>query len=101
MKTVSGTKLIWQWNGKNSPVFLLFLPAGLPIKSLIAEFIKEFNEALKLGVNNIDAVVEKFGETGIITGIVLKNYLTENIDYNFDDDKKKGLKLFLDLLGKL
>ena len=65
------------------------------------EFIEEFNNALKLGVNNIDAVVEKFGQTGIITGIVLKNYLTENIDFNFDEDKKKGLKLFLELMAKL
>lgn len=65
------------------------------------EFIEEFNEALKLGVNNIDAVVEKFGQTGVINGIVLKNYLEENIDFNFDEDKKKGLKMFLELMGKL
>ena len=50
-------------------------------KILEVEFIEEFNNALRLGVENIDAVVEKFGETGTITGIVLKNYLTENIDY--------------------
>jgi len=65
------------------------------------DFIEEFNEALKLGVNNIDAVVEKFGQTGVITGIVLKNYLEENIDYDFNEDKKKGLKMFLELMGKL
>jgi chorismate dehydratase len=65
------------------------------------DFIEEFNEALKLGVNNIDAVVERFGQTGIINGIVLKNYLEENIDYNFNEDKKKGLKLFLELMAKL
>jgi chorismate dehydratase len=70
-------------------------------KLLDSMFIEEFNLALKVGVNNIDAVVEKFGETGTITGIVLKNYLTENIDFNFDDEKKSGLKLFLDLLSKL
>lgn len=70
-------------------------------KHLENEFIEEFNTALKLGVNKIDAVVEKFGQTGTITGIVLMNYLTENIDYNFDDNKKKGLKLFLELMEKL
>src|ERR1035437_3710066 len=62
-------------------------------KELDIEFIKEFNEALQLGVNNIDGVVEKFGKSGTITGDILKNYLIENIDYNFNDDKKKGLKL--------
>ena len=64
-------------------------------------FIKEFNEALKLGVNNIDAVVEKFGNTGAITGKTLKTYLIENIDFNFNEEKKAGLKLFLELLRKL
>jgi chorismate dehydratase len=70
-------------------------------KCLEDEFIDEFNSALSVGVNNIDAVVEKFGQTGAITGIVLKNYLSENIDFKFDDGKKKGLKLFLELMGKL
>ena len=65
------------------------------------EFIEEFNNALKSGVKNIDAVVEEFGKTGIITGKVLKKYLTENIDFDFNDEKKRGLKLFLKLMSKL
>lgn len=70
-------------------------------KVLDNKFIKDFNEALQLGVNNIDAVVEKFGKTGIIKGEILSTYLVENIDYNFNDEKKAGLKLFLELMGKL
>jgi chorismate dehydratase len=70
-------------------------------KFLENNFIEEFNNALRLGVNNIDAVVNKLGQTGTITGVVLKNYLTKNIDFNFDENKKKGLRLFLDLMGKL
>jgi chorismate dehydratase len=70
-------------------------------KQLDHEFIKEFNEALQLGVNNIDGVVEKFGKSGTITGEILKTYLIENIDYNFNEDKKTGLKLFLELMSKL
>jgi len=65
------------------------------------EFIKEFNKALRSGVKNINAVVEKFGNTGTITGKVLKKYLTENIDYDLNEEKKKGLKLFLELMEKL
>lgn len=65
------------------------------------EFIEEFNRALKTGINNIDAVVEKFGATGTIPGVILRNYLNENIDYVFDDNKKKGLKFFLELMEKL
>jgi len=70
-------------------------------RRLDKEFIKEFNNALKSGVKNIDAVVEKFGKTGTITGSILKNYLTENIDYNFNAEKKKGLRLFLELMQKI
>jgi chorismate dehydratase len=70
-------------------------------KHINNEFITKFNNALSLGVNNIDAVVEKFGNTGTIKGEILKTYLVENIDFNFNDEKKKALKLFLELLGKL
>jgi predicted solute-binding protein len=52
-------------------------------------------------VENIKAVVEKTGKTGTITGSALMKYLTENIDYDFNDEKKKGLKLFLELMQKL
>jgi chorismate dehydratase len=64
-------------------------------------FIAEFNQALNLGVNNIDKVVKKFGNTGTITGDILQKYLTENIDYDLNEEKKKGMKLFLELMGKL
>ena len=70
-------------------------------KKLDREFIEEFNKALRSGVNNIDAVVKKFRKTCPISSENLKKYLTENIDYNFDDEKKKGLKLFLELMSKL
>jgi len=70
-------------------------------KKLDNGFIEEFDKALQFGVKNIDAVVEKFGETGTITGNVLKRYLTENIDYDFNNEKKKALKMFLELMSKL
>jgi chorismate dehydratase len=70
-------------------------------KKLDKEFIKDFNNALQLGVKNIDDVVIRFGKTGNITGKILKTYLTENIDYDFNEEKKMGLKLFLEMMGKL
>ncbi len=70
-------------------------------KPIPADFTVEFNLALNLGVSNIDKVVEKFGETGTIQGKILKQYLTQNIDYYLDEKKKKGLELFLDLVNKL
>jgi len=64
-------------------------------------FIKEFNEALQIGVNNIDGVVDKYGQTGTITGDTLRTYLLENIDFNFNEEKKAGLKLFLELMKEI
>jgi len=64
-------------------------------------FIAEFNDALKLGVNNIEAVVKSIGSAGVITGKTLQTYLTENIDYDFNNEKKAGLKLFLELLREI
>jgi chorismate dehydratase len=70
-------------------------------KELDNVFIEEFNDALRTGVKNIDLVVRKFETTGTIRGEALKNYLTDNIDYDFNDEKKKALNLFLELLSKL
>jgi chorismate dehydratase len=65
------------------------------------EFILEFNNALKYGITNIDLVVRKYGSDGTITGEILRKYLTENIDFDFNNEKKKGLSLFLDLVRGL
>jgi chorismate dehydratase len=70
-------------------------------RKLDKDFITDFNNSLSRGVSNIEKVVKKFGTTGTITGEVLKKYLTENIDYRLDDQKKKGMNLFLDLMKKL
>jgi chorismate dehydratase len=70
-------------------------------KKIDNEFCKEFNLALLSGISNIDAVVEKYGKSGIIRGEELKEYLTRNIDYDFNEDKKKALKLFLEYIQKL
>lgn len=64
-------------------------------------FISEFNQALNLGVSNIEKVVIKFSGAGTITGDTLQKYLTDNIDYNLNEAKKKGMELFLELTGKL
>jgi chorismate dehydratase len=70
-------------------------------KTIDPEFIADFNTALKTGVSDIDAVVSSIGDNGVITGSVLKEYLTENIDFSLNDEKKKGLELFLSLVKKL
>lgn len=58
-------------------------------------FLKKFNSALKYGLENIDKVVQAFSSSRVMNGKTLKNYLEQNIDYIFDDSKKKGMELFL------
>jgi chorismate dehydratase len=57
-------------------------------KLLPADFIEDFNNALSFGVKNIDLVTERYGKRGSITGMELRKYLTENIDFFFDNEKK-------------
>lgn len=65
------------------------------------KFLKEFNAALATGVNDIPAVVEKYGKTGTIRGNDLLVYLTKNMDFVLNDDKRKAIKLYLELLKNL
>lgn len=70
-------------------------------RKLDNNFIREFDEALENGVNNIGKVVEEFGNTGPIRGDALFNYLTFNIDFNLDEVKRKGMDLFLKMMKDL
>jgi chorismate dehydratase len=65
------------------------------------EFVEDFNLALLSGIRNIDAVVEKYDKSGAIKGRDLKEYLTRNIDYDFNEDKKRALNLFLGYIKHL
>jgi chorismate dehydratase len=70
-------------------------------KVLDNKFLMEFNDALATGVTNIPAVVEKYGKTGIIRGEDLMIYLTENMSFELNDDKRRAIKLYLELMSKL
>ena len=63
-------------------------------KQLPEDFVKQFNEANKKGLENIDMVVaENFSPF-----YDLKTYYTQNISYNLNEDKRKGLNRFLSFL---
>jgi chorismate dehydratase len=70
-------------------------------KKLDDKFLEEFNNALRTGVSNIPAVVEKYGKTGIIRGEELYIYLTKNMNFDLNNDKRKAISLFLEMMGKL
>jgi chorismate dehydratase len=68
-------------------------------KELPTGFISTFNEALKIGVNNIDAVVLE-ADQSIISKAKLHTYLNENIDYRLDLDKQDALQKFIKYIKK-
>jgi chorismate dehydratase len=70
-------------------------------RTLDKAFLDEFNDVLGMGVRNIPAVVEKYGNSGIIRGEDLKSYLTQNINFDLNDDKRKAIKLFLKYISEL
>ncbi len=53
--------------------------------------IENLSSALSFGLKNIDKAINHFGHEGKPYSL---EYLTKNIDYIFDDDKRKALKLF-------
>jgi chorismate dehydratase len=95
----SGTDLSSEWKKFTGLPFVF--ACWTANKKIDPAFLADFNAALKTGVSNIDAVVRSIGDEGAITGSVLREYLTENIDYSLNDEKKKGLELFLSLVKKL
>ena len=70
-------------------------------KNLNKRFLKEFNTALGSGVKNIDKVVEKFSRSGPVDRAELKEYLTKNIDFILNKEKREGMDSFLRLINEI
>ncbi len=70
-------------------------------RKLDPDFIEEFNNALRIGVENIPEVVSEYGKSGTIRGSDLMNYLTKNIDFELNNDKIKAIDLFLNMLSEI
>ena len=68
--------------------------AWISNKKLDSDFIKQFNEACTDGINQrakiADTLVDHY------QGIDVGQYFSDCISYNFDNAKRKGLKLFLE-----
>lgn len=64
-------------------------------RDLDPSFVHDFNDALRLGVENIDKAVDKYSN-GFNKEYALK-YLAENVSFNLSADKRKGLAEFWSL----
>lgn len=66
-------------------------------KNMPSEFIQSFDQAIGLGVNSLDQVVEQIG----VIDIDLQTYYKKNISYVFDEQKKRGMELYLEKVKQL
>ncbi|HAN17281.1 MAG: hypothetical protein A2X13_00350 [Bacteroidetes bacterium GWC2_33_15] len=58
-------------------------------------FKTEFGNALKIGINSIDKLNQCFDFSHLPPHIDVLDYFKNNIDYNLDEQKQKGMNLFL------
>jgi len=72
--------------------------AWIANKSIPQEFIREFNSALKFG---LDHRPELLAELSKRNDFDFEDYLMHKLDFNLTDDKKKALYLFLDYIKAL
>jgi chorismate dehydratase len=75
--------------------------AWVSTEKLSDDFVNEFNEVLKQGINHIaEAVEEDYRPSNLSKENTIK-YLTQRIDYQLDADKRKAMALFLKHIGEL
>lgn len=74
--------------------------AWISNKNLGETFRTEFNTALQFGINHIDDMIKNVDMSFLPDYINPKEYLSKNIDYQLDDEKVKGLNLFLEYAEK-
>jgi len=68
-------------------------------KKIPKEIETEFDQALELGVNSISEIVRQ--EELNYPGVDIQYYFDKNISFPLDDEKRKGMKKFLELAQKL
>ena len=71
--------------------------AWISNKELPAAFMNAFNEANRFGLEHIGQVIQ----SNPFPLFDLEQYYRKYIDYNFDEEKRKGMNLFLQKLGEL
>lgn len=79
-----------EWNDFTGLPFVFAV--WISTKKIDGDFLLKFNKSLEWGIKNIDTI--KFDYPVINRPHIIK-YLKHNIEYNLDDYKKKGMKLFL------
>jgi chorismate dehydratase len=83
-----------EWKKMTSLPFVF--AAWISNKELDPDWVKRFEEANAFGIHNIRLVLE----TLPVNDFDLYTYFTKYLNYDLDDEKRKGLDLFLGMLRK-
>ncbi|MCK5822633.1 MAG: menaquinone biosynthesis protein [Bacteroidales bacterium] len=71
-------------------------------KNLDKQFVDNFNNSLKFGIENIQSVINNFKQNHKeFNNFNIDEYFRKNISYNLDENKLKGMELFLDLAKQI
>jgi chorismate dehydratase len=100
--TLNGTykyefDLAFEWKKFTNLPFVF--AAWVSNKKIDAEFIEKLESAMEYGIKHVDTAIKE--DVSIKNPAMIKQYLTERINYNLDEEKKKSLHLFLDLIKQL
>lgn len=68
-------------------------------KKVTVAFEMAFNRALALGIENMQEIISQ--EQNNYPGVDISDYFAQNISFELDSEKKKGMKKFLELAGRL
>ena len=93
------TDLAVEWNKFTGLPFVF--ACWVSNKRFSSNYISQFNKALEYGVNNIDKVVEYYGKRGAMPSDVLEDYLTNNIDFILDEEKRVAMNTFFKYLDDI
>ena len=100
--TLNGTfkyeyDLAFEWKKFTNLPFVF--AAWVSNKKIDADFITKIESAMEYGIRHTEEAIKN--DITITNAAMVKEYLTERINYNLDEAKKKSLQLFLDLIKQL
>jgi len=85
-----------EWKKFTGLPFVFAFWAGHEKKD-VASFRKDFEDSLQYGLAHLDDIATEYAPRHGMSPEAVKVYLTENINYNLDEENRKGLNLFYKL----
>ena len=70
-------------------------------KELPQSFIDDFNDALKNGLESKNIIIKNYLKENTNVNFDIEKYLKQDISYHLDSEKRKGMDLFLTMLKSI